>query len=416
MSVYEWKLPDVGEGIHEAEILKWHVAPGDEVGVDQVILEIQTDKAVVDIPSPVHGRVAGILAAEGDVVRVGTVVINFAVDGDAQTTLRGEPAPVVAAPPTASAPVSPSASKPRRALATPAVRKLARDLGVDLQKVQGSGDNGRVLAEDVRAFGEEPSLAKAPPAEKPARAVEAAKAPASGSEVRIPLRGIRRSIAEHMVRSKFTAPHVTTMDEVEVSALVALRNEMKATAAESGVKLTYLPFVIKAVVAALKRFPYLNASLDDNTEEIVLKSYYHIGIAVDDPDGLLVPVIRNADQKSLFDLAREIHDLTERAHAHTLTRDELGGSTFTLTNYGSFGGLFATPVINYPEVGIFGTGRIQKKAIVVDQSTDEIQARPMMSVCLTFDHRVVDGGTAGRFTNQVMRYLNRPMDLFLEMN
>jgi pyruvate dehydrogenase E2 component (dihydrolipoamide acetyltransferase) len=290
-------------------------------------------------------------------------------------------------------------------LAAPAVRKLARDLKVDIHTVVGSGDGGRVVAEDVRRAAAVPPVA--------AMAASVADPP-NATEVRIALRGTRRVIAEHMVRSKFTAPHVSTMDEVDVSQLVELRAQMKEVAQSAKIKLTYLPFIVKAVVAALKRYPYLNASLDEQTQEIVLKSYYHIGIAVDDPDGLVVPVLRNADQKSVGAIAREIQDLTERAHQHTLTRAEMSGSTFTVTNYGSFGGMFATPVINYPEVAVFGTGRIQRRAVVLDD--DQIVARPVMTVCLTFDHRVVDGGTAGRFTNEVMRYLRRPAELFLELS
>ncbi len=407
MAAYEWKLPDVGEGIHEAEIVKWHVAVGDTVKPDQPIVEIQTDKATVDIPSPVAGRVENILAEEGQLVTVGTVVIVFdAIRGvkapepapDREPQVGTEPAP---------SPAAPAGHIPtRRALATPAVRKLARELGVDIQQVQGSGERGRVLAEDIRRFKEAPGPEPSP--------APSARRVSSAEALRVPLRGTRRAIAEHMVRSKFTAPHVSTMDEVDVSALVALRQEMKAAAEASSVKLTYLPFIIKAVVASLKRYPYLNASLDDAAQEIVLKPYYHIGLAVDDPDGLVVPVVKDADQKSLIELAREIQDLTGRAHQHTLSREDMSGSTFTITNYGSFGGMFATPVINYPEVGIFGAGRIQKRAVVLED--DSIVVRPVMTVSLTFDHRVVDGGTAGRFTNQVMRYLNRPAELFLEMN
>lgn len=416
MAAYEWKLPDVGEGIHEAEIMHWLVSEGEDVVPDQPILQIQTDKAVVDIPSPTAGQVTKILAQEGDVVRVGTVVIVFDSAVRAQAA---EPAsttvsetPAIPASRTALGDKTETRQPDRRALATPAVRKLARELGVDIQRVPGSGDRGRVVAEDIRAFAEGVSRPEPP---KPASIPVARSGQEPQEDVRVPLRGTRRAIAEHMVRSKYTAPHVTNMDDVEVEALVAMRQQLKATAAEQGVKLTYLPFIIKAVIAALKQFPYLNASLDDEAQEIVLKPYYHIGIAVDDPDGLVVPVIRHADQKSLLDLAREIQDLTERAHAHRLTRDEMGGSTFTLTNFGSFGGLFATPVINYPEVAIFGTGRIQKRAVVLGED-DCIVARQMMSVCLTFDHRVVDGGTAGRFTNVVMRYLNQPANLFLEMS
>lgn len=408
--LYEWKLPDVGEGIHEAEILKWHVKMGDDVAVDQVMAEIQTDKAVVDIPSPVAGEVVGILAQEGELVRVGTVVIQF------ETADRGsdrKPRASVNAPRDVAQPRSTTTvAIGSRALATPAVRRLARELKVDIQRVEGHGEHGRVLAEDVRRYGEAPPPAS--PGEPVVKVAHPALAGSLGAETRVPLRGIRRTIAEHMVRSKFTAPHVTNMDEVEVSALVTLRSEAKALAESQGIKLTYLPFIIKAVVAALKHYPDLNASLDDEAGEIVLKHYYHIGIAVDDPAGLLVPVVRDADKKSLFDLAREIQVLTDKARAHTLTPAEMSGGTFTITNYGSFGGMFATPVINYPEVGIFGTGRIQKRAVVLDDDT--LGVRPVMSLCLTFDHRVTDGGTAGRFTNQVMEYLHRPTTLFMEMS
>lgn len=417
MALYEWKLPDVGEGIHEAEIIKWLVSPGEVVKADQPILEIQTDKASVDIPSPVAGQVAEILSQEGDLVPVGTVVIKFhqaeGTDvvhaGDQEIRADAPPVPMEAPIPAKVV----TGRSSRRALTTPAVRKLARELGVDIQAVPGTGENGRVLGDDVRQYAQGGGVS--PSESSPStRSTGVLLGSQSEEEVRIALRGTRRAIAEHMVRSKFTAPHVSTMDEVEVSDLVALREQMKERALQESVKLTYLPFIVKAIVGSLKRFPYLNASLDDARHEIVLKSYYHIGIAVDDPEGLVVPVIRHADQKSLLELAREIKDLTERAHQRTLSRAELSGSTFTITNYGSFGGLFATPVINYPEVAIFGTGRIQKKAVVL--ADDQIVARPVMSVCLTFDHRVVDGGMAGRFTNQVMRYLNRPGELFLEMN
>jgi len=409
---YEWKLPDVGEGIHEAEIVRWHVKPGDVVAQDQTILEIQTDKAVVDIPSPVAGTVTDIRVPEGEVVRVGTVLIVFESEATGPVVEASSsavpPSPPVAPPSVAGSPHSSSATG-RRALATPAVRKLARDLGVDIQGIRGSGPNGRVMAEDVRQAATAARTPAAPPA-----ATVSVPAGSLDEEERVPLRGTRRVIAEHMVRSKFTAPHVTTMDEVEVSQLVSWRRQMLPIAQQQGVKLTYLPFIIKATVAALKKFPYLNASLDDERREIVLKKRYHIGLAVDDPEGLLVPVIRDADQKSLLDLAREIQTLTEKAHAHQLAPQELAGSTFTITNYGSFGGLFATPVINYPEVAILGTGRIQKKAWV-DES-DQIQVRPLMGIILTFDHRVIDGGMAGRFLNQVMQYLHEPHSLFLEMN
>lgn len=328
------------------------------VAQDQTILEIQTDKAVVDIPSPVAGTVTDIRVPEGEVVRVGTVLIVFESEAASPVIEAASsavpPSPPVA-PPTAEDRPHSSSATGRRALATPAVRKLARDLGVDIQGIRGSGPNGRVMAEDVRqaATARTPAAPPAAPVSEPVASLDEIE--------RVPLRGTRRVIAEHMVRSKFTAPHVTTMDEVEVSQLVSWRRQMLPIAQQQGIKLTYLPFIIKATVAALKKFPYLNASLDDERREILLKKRYHIGLAVDDPEGLLVPVIRDADQKSLLELAREIQTLTEKAHAHQLAPQELAGSTFTITNYGSFGGLFATPVINYPEVAILGTGRIQKR-------------------------------------------------------
>lgn len=406
---YQWKLPDVGEGIHEAEIVRWHVKPGDVVALDQPIAEIQTDKAVVEIPSPVKGTVRRLLANEGDVVRVGTVVVEFDAPDSSPEAAPGAPSGGSSHTPEKKAPTpSGIAVKPpgQRALATPAVRRLARELGVDIQTVRGSGEGGRVLAEDVRKA---QAQAGKPPIPRP----EPAPPSDHVLEERIPLRGTRRAIAEHMVKSKFTAPHVTTMDEVEVSRLVALRDTLKEDAARRGIKLTYLPFVLKALVHTLKQFPYLNASLDDTRGEIVLKRVYHMGIAVDDPEGLVVPVVRDADRKSLLDIAAEVARLVEKAHAHTLTPAELSGSTFTLTNFGSFGGLFATPIINYPEVAVFGTGRIQKKAVVLEDET--IAVRPMMSVSLTFDHRVIDGGMAGRFLNRVMEYLSNPNLLFMEM-
>ncbi len=429
MALYEWKLPDVGEGIHEAEIVKWHIKAGDQVAADQVIAEIQTDKAVVEIPSPVSGQVEAVFAQEGDLVAVGTALVKFNT-GEQAMLVQDLPSPSTTEENPPEPRRMPEDGIGRPVLATPAVRKLARELGVDIRQIPGSGERGRVLADDVHLFAEKrPGPSPTGPTDfrstQPLASESQTWAKASvvtpfakdaDQDVRVPLRGLRRTIAEHMVRSKFTAPHVSVMDEVEVSGLVALREEMKSRTEAEGVRLTYLPFVIKALVAALKRYPYLNASLDDEAGEIILKPYCHIGIAVDDPDGLVVPVIRQADRKSLLELAQEIQDLSARAHAHTLSREELTGSTFSVTNYGSLGGWYATPVINHPEVGIFGMGRMEKKAVVVDADRDEIGVRWVMAVGLTFDHRVVDGGTASRFLNQVRQYLNRPTTLFLEMN
>lgn len=416
--LYQWKLPDVGEGIHEAEIVRWHVQPGDTVKVDQVIVEIQTDKAVVEIPSPVGGTVTKVLGKEGDVIRVGTVVIEFdrsdttgGVEGreSAPTPSHSEPHPAIDR---AVSPPAPAAST-GSALATPAVRRLARELGVDIHLVAGSGDGGRILAEDVRRMASGNQDSRIGERAEVVTGTDRTAIPSNVQEERIPLKGIRRTIAEHMVRSKFTAPHVTSMDEVEVSALVAWRKEVMPVAEERGIRLTYLPFIAKAVVAALKKYPYLNASLDDQQGEIVLKKYYNLGIAVDDPEGLVVPVVKSVESKSVLDIAQEISQLTDKAHQHRLSPADLQGGTFTISNFGSFGGLYATPIINYPEVAILGVGQIQRRAVVLED--DRIEARPVMALSLTFDHRVIDGGMAGRFSQQVKQYLHNPTALFMEM-
>ncbi|MDA8193471.1 MAG: dihydrolipoamide acetyltransferase family protein [Thermaerobacter sp.] len=410
---YQWILPDVGEGIHEAEIVRWLVGPGDWVGLDQPIADIQTDKSVMEIPSPVAGQVARLFAQEGQLVRIGTVLVEFAVAapnpaGDAPNGLPPGQSPH-------QANLAPSSE--RRVLATPAVRRLARELGVNLQQVTPGGEGGRVRAEDVRRHANAPQPTDDHPVEpvEPVELVEptAPLASSPGRMDRVPFRGTRRAIADHMVKAKFTAPHVTTMDEVDVARLVALRESLRPEAERRGVRLTYLPFVLKAAVTALREYPYLNASLDDERAEIVLKREYHIGIAVDDPTGLVVPVLRDVDQKSILQLSVELAALTEKAHARTLSVPESHGSTFTVTNFGSLGGRFATPIINYPEVAILGTGRIEQRPIVLADGS--LAARPVMGVVLTFDHRVIDGGLAARFLNRVMGLLGYPERLLLEM-
>ncbi len=428
---YEWKLPDVGEGIHEAEIIRWFVREQDQVEVDQVVAEIQTDKALVEIPCPVKGVVTKINAAEGEVVRVGTVVLEFEVEA-------AQKEPVPAKTGTESVPSASSSllasgqigmvAKP---LATPAIRRLARELAVNLQEVKGSGADGRITEDDVRSFANRRSEKTPQPTERqplpsvdgleraiqvqrePKRSASAVAAVAPMDEERIPIRGLRRAISEQMVRSKFTAPHVTGMDEADVTELVKLRRTASELAAKTGATLTYLPFIIKAVVSALKAFPYFNASVDDERGEFVLKRYYNIGIAVDTPDGLVVPVVHHADQKSILELAAEISRLTEKAHKRTLGLDDMQGGTFTISNIGSFGGLFATPVINHPEVAILATGRIARKPVALDDDT--VVVRQMMPISVTFDHRIIDGGTSGRFTRHVMEHLQNPIKQFLEM-
>jgi pyruvate dehydrogenase E2 component (dihydrolipoamide acetyltransferase) len=287
-------------------------------------------------------------------------------------------------------------------LATPATRKLARDLGVDLTIVQGTGRGGRITDEDVQRF------------KQLGRTVAAVTVTTSGPrgvEERVPLRGIRRKVAEHMLKSKNATAQVTHVDEIDMTEVVHLRERANASAEKRGVKLTYLPFVIKALIPALKQYPYLNSSLDDEKEEIVLKKYYNIGIATDTESGLVVPVVKDAEHKSITQLATEIATLSEKAHAGQLALNEVQGSTFTITNVGGIGGMFATPIINYPEVAILGLHKITKRPVVKDS---EITIRDMTYLSLSFDHRVLDGAMAARFVNTIKQYLEDPKLLLLE--
>ncbi|HLS88611.1 MAG TPA: dihydrolipoamide acetyltransferase family protein [Sphingobacteriaceae bacterium] len=429
---YEFRLPDVGEGLHEAEIVRWLVKEGDSLAEDQPMVEIQTDKAVVEIASPVAGTVAKLHAAEGDTVAVGAVLITIDLAEGASPPAAGAKSPraeasspAESAVPAASTPVAtvppapPAPSGP--ILAAPSTRRLARELGVDLAQVKGTGPAGRITDEDVQRAaallaggaqrdGLAPGGAAAAAAAAPAAAPAAS--PPAGGEERVPLRGLRRKIAEQMVRSMQTIPHAVHMDEVDVTELVQLRDQAHALAEEQGLRLTFLPFIIKAVTAALRRYRELNASLDDEREEIVYKHYYHIGIATDTDDGLVVPVIKHADQKSIFQLAADLDRLARQARDRTIQLDDLRDSTFTITNIGPLGGVFATPIINAPEAAILAVHRIKERPVVHE---GQIVARHMLNLSLAFDHRIVDGAVAARFLNQVMEYLAKPSLLFMEM-
>lgn len=432
---YEFRLPDVGEGLHEAEIVRWLVQEGDALAEDQPMVEIQTDKAVVEIASPVAGTVVKLHGAEGDTVPVGAVLITIALaEGVAppaaaakaapgeQSSGQAEPAPQAAATPAATVPSSAPQAPPRPVLAAPSTRRLARELGVDLNLVKGTGPAGRITDDDVQRAaalqtagsqrdGLAPGGAAAAAAAAPAAAGAVTPGPA-GAEERVPLRGLRRKIAQQMVRSMQTIPHATHMDEVDVTELVLLREQAQSVAEEQGLRLTYLPFIIKAVTAALRRHRELNASLDEEAGEIVFKNYYHIGIATDTDDGLVVPVIKNADQKSIFQLAAELDRLAREARERTIQLEDLRGGTFTITNIGPLGGVFATPIINAPEAAILAVHRIRERPVVHE---GQIVARHMLNLSLAFDHRIVDGAVAARFLNQVMEYLAKPSLLFMEM-
>jgi pyruvate/2-oxoglutarate dehydrogenase complex dihydrolipoamide acyltransferase (E2) component len=379
---FELRLPDIGEGVAEGEIVRWLVAEGAPIKEDDLLVEILTDKAAMEMPSPVTGVLAKIVAQPGQVVPVGAVLAVIEVAGPgplrAEGKAGGEPKTPDIAPPEGAAP------RPRTGdvLATPAVRKLAKDFGVDIATVSGTGPQGRVTEEDVRR-------ASAP----------AAPSSTTAAEERIPFRGKRRMAAKKMVLSKSTIPHALLVDEADVSNLLAMRESLREIGAKEGVKITILPFIVQAVVTALRAHPAMNASLDEARGEIVRKKRYDIGVAVDMEDGLVVPVIRDAGEKTIVELAREIERLSQGARNGTLPLSDLSGSTFTVTSIGSIGGLFSYPVINVPEAAILGVHKVVRRPVVRD---GEIVARDMAYLSLSFDHRLIDGGTATRFLNDVL--------------
>ncbi|GGO07178.1 2-oxo acid dehydrogenase subunit E2 [Saccharibacillus kuerlensis] len=430
---FAYKFPELGEGLHEGEIVKMHIKVGDKVTDDDIIMEVQNDKAVVEVPCPVNGTVVEVRVADGETHHVGDIVAIIAVEGEmpegSESIEESAPAAEAKAPVSAPAAASTSGSN-REVLATPSVRKFAREEGVDLGQVQGSGKNGKISREDVENFkkngGQAPAAAASAPAETVAPAAAksevsvkaAAPAPAvsassaAADEERVPFKGIRKAISNAMVKSAYTAPHVTIMDEVDVTELVAFRTRMKPLAEKKGIKVTYLPFIVKALVAAVREFPALNASIDEVNNEIVYKKHYDIGIATDTENGLIVPVVKDADRKSVFKIAESISDLAKRGRDGKLSPNEMRGSTISITNIGSAGGMFFTPIINYPEVAILGTGRISEKAIV---RNGEIVAAPMMALSLSFDHRLIDGATAQNCMNYLKSLLANPELMVMEV-
>ncbi|MFA8438164.1 dihydrolipoamide acetyltransferase family protein [Pueribacillus sp. YX66] len=396
---YEFKLPDIGEGLHEAEIIKWFVSVGDKVKQDELIAEIQTDKAVVEMTTPVAGKIIALAGEEGDVVKVGEMLItleretnfsqNVHTKKSEQTQLNNEK------------------RSPKRVIAAPVVRKRARELGIDITKILGSAKGGRITIEDLEEFIREKD-------KKETLGLSIGshlEAFTSKEDERIPLKGLRKRIAEKMVQSKYTAPHVSGLDEFDVTKLVLLRKQLLEQL-DSNIKLTYLPFIIKAVTKALKEHPYFNATLNEENNEIILKKRYNIGIAIATKQGLVVPVIKHADQKSIVEIAVELEELSRKAHEQKLTLSDMQDGTFTITSTGMRGGWFATPIINYPEVAIFGVHAIKRRPVVVD---DEIVIRDMMGVSITFDHRVIDGEPSGRFMESIAKVLENPELLMLDV-
>jgi pyruvate dehydrogenase E2 component (dihydrolipoamide acetyltransferase) len=380
---FDFTLPDLGEGITEGEIRKWIVKEGDSIEEHQTVLELETDKAVVEVPSPKKGKVMKINKEEGEIVKVGEVLMTISEEGE-KAEERPKSVSVVGVLPE---------EEEEAVLATPAVRTFAKELGVNLKTLKGSGPGGSITKEDVIKT-----------SEKTKKAEEM-----YGTVERVPLKGVRRTISKNLMIAQQTTVFVTVMEEADVTELWNIREREKKALQEKGIHLTFLPFFIKAVQHSLKEHPFLNASIDG--EEIIIKKYYNIGIAVNTPDGLIVAVIKNVDKKPVRELASEIQDLSQKARERKIKLEELRGSTFTFSNWGHFGGTFATPVINYPDAAILGTGRISDKPWVKE---GQIVIRKILPLSLTFDHRITDGADASTFLSKVVHYLEDPGLLFIE--
>jgi len=406
----EFRFPDLGEGIAEGEVKKWLVKVGDVVSKDQSLAEVETDKAVVEIPSPVAGKVLRLDHKEGELVKVGEVLAVIGEEGEAA---EGGPSPppavmeerppslsVVGELPTEEVVVTSATQKrsPRDVKAMPAVRKAAQDKGVDIASVKATGPSGQVLESDLGA--------RSAPRTVP-------KFDIYGYVDRVPIRGIRRTTAKRMLESQARTAAVTSMEQADVTRLVGMRERLKGPMKEQkGVNLTYMPFIVTAIVRALKLHPLLNSMIDDEREELIIKKYYNIGVAVAIDDGLMVPVIKAADQKSLWELAEEIALLAKSAQERKIDLADLKGGTFSITNYGVFGGTYGTPIINYPETAILGIGRIMDAALVVDGA---VKVRKVLPLSLTFDHRAYDGAVAAKFLRDLVRLLENPEELLLNM-
>jgi pyruvate dehydrogenase E2 component (dihydrolipoamide acetyltransferase) len=396
---YDVKLPDIGEGIAEGEIVRWLVKLGDSVREDQPLVEVMTDKASVEIPSPRTGVIAALCAEEGQVVPVGSVIISIAVAGETAGSAAGAAPVTVAAATPGPAPAKPAAATaPGRVEASPAVRQLAKQLGVPLERLAGTGPGGAITADDVKRAAGGAAVAAAGPALP-------AAAPASSDEERVPLRGLRRKIAEHMRHSLSTAAQFTFVAECDFTAVVAHRAGLKARAEAARVRLTFLPYVVRALVEPLRQFPLLNSSLDDARHEIVLRKALHIGIATATADGLTVPVLHDADRSSLFALARDIERLSAAARDHKLKLEELQGATFTITSTGARGGVLATPILHHPQVAILGVHEVKPRPAVVNGA---IVIRDLGNLSLSLDHRVVDGAVGADFLYALIARLEHP--------
>lgn len=452
----DFKLPDLGEGIHEAQIIKVMVKEGDSVQPDQAIMEVETDKAAVELPVPFGGTISKLNVKVGDTVKVGSVLLSVGEAGEAAGSSpakaeapKAAPAKSVAMASAPAMPARPAASQtavaeaPRRGdgpiPAAPAVRRYAREQGVDLAVVHGTGPGGRIVREDVERYlvsggsptgaapssgvsrgtaVAEPSRASVAPMSYGGESAAARSMPAEampdfaqwGPVRREALPQIRKTISRQMVRSYLTIPHVMHADEVDVTDLEDFRKRQGEALASTGAKLTLTAFVVKAVAGALRQFPMFNASYDEAASEMVFKDYVHVGVAVDSPKGLMVPVVRDADRKGLVSISKEMKDLADKAREFKLDVAAMRGGTFTVTNVGALGGTMATPIINYPEVAILGMGKLEWKPVVRDM---QVVPRKVLPLFLSFDHRVIDGADGARFIRAVIGYLENPLNLLL---
>ncbi len=430
-----FNFPDLGEGLEEGTILEWYVKVGDKVKVGDPLVQMETDKVVADIPSPKNGVIVTLHGKPGDVIAVGAPLAEIDLTSSGKISTGAKVDAAVAAPEASVEPIAegddaaavvgtmevagsdgllaasnegaPSAKEKgepqRKALATPVARALAKEMGIDINRVPGSGPSGRVKREDILQFGSGFVTQPTPTGATVNHAPE--------DVTYLPLTQIRKTIARNMLHAKHNAAHMSVFEEVEISALKEVIARYKPIYADKGVKLTYLPFIVKAVAQALKHHPQLNSQIDAENNRMIVRNRRHIAIAVDAPDGLVVPVIRDADRISIFEIANQIGTLAEKARNRKLTLEEMKEGSFSITSFGSIGGIFATPVINYPQAGILGIGRIMKTPIVKE---DEIVVGNIMPLSLTVDHRIVDGGETTRFLARVMGYLSDPLSLMMD--
>ena len=430
---YIFNFPDIGEGLDEGTILEWYVTKGQAIKAGDALVKMETDKVVADIPSPKAGTIVATFGKVGEVINVGNPLIELEIEG-----VFGEQAVAVAKAPQVietnekqeveeeaaagvvgtmelaeknaflpasdeNLPKSEAVAKPaQKVLATPLARAMAKDLNIDINKITGTGPSGRVSKTDIENY---------KPSKQPAAKQRDIQMDLTDAVTYEPLSQIRKAIAKNMINSKQNAAHMSIFEEVEISGLIRVREKYKKIYADRDAKLTYLPFIVKAVVQALKQHRQLNSQIDMENERMIYKNRYNIAIAVDSPEGLVVPVIKDADRLSIFEIAQKITELSGKARDRKLTLEDMRDGTFTITNYGSIGGIFATPVINYPQAAILGVGRIVKKPVVKD---DQIVVGNVLALSLSVDHRIVDGGEASRFVNKIMEYLADPISLLME--